>query len=360
MRICIIGSSEIHIQRWVRWFQQKGHITSWITTLEDKIDDVQIYHINKKRGFFNIILRIIQTIRIIKRLKPDVVNAHYISATETIAAALSNHHPFIVIAMGSDISVDPDKSMFHKIFIKYVIKKADIIHTGDDYGKRRLMELGCDEKKIFISPWGVDFIYLKQNKNPLEKMNKYVVLSPRTWYQKHNVDILIKAVPEVMKKIKEISFVFIGGGPLEEELKSLSRTLGVLNYITFVGRVPHNEIHNYLIHSDVLVDTILVEKAGGGIGLLNMEAMSCGIPLLLAEREYLKKSGKSLQDESWYCSLVYDGENPKDLADKLIQLLSDEELRRTIGLSEKKIAREIGDWNKNMSQLEQLMLDSIK
>jgi glycosyltransferase involved in cell wall biosynthesis len=88
-----------------------------------------------------------------------------------------------------------------------------------------------------------------------------------------------------------------------------------------------------------------------------MEAMSCGIPLLSAEREYLKKAGKSLQDEPWYCSLVYDAGNPKDLAEKIIQLLKNEELRKEIGRKEIKIAQEIGDWNKNMSQIECLILE---
>jgi L-malate glycosyltransferase len=335
-------------------------MTFLITAGSEKIHGVQIYHLKRKKGFFNIFIRVIKTILLIWRLKPDSVNAHYISGTETIAAALSNYSPLILFAWGDDIATDPEKSIFHKIIIKFVIKRADKIFTGDEYGKQRLMELGCDEKKIFILPWGTDFLHSKSSTNPLEKQSKYVILSPRTWHQEHNVDILIKAAPEVMKKIKDISFVFIGGGPLEEELRTLSKTRGVMQNIVLVGRVPHSEIYNYLINADVLVDTVIVGNAGGGIGLLNMEAMSCGIPLLCAERGYLKKAGKSLQDEPWYCSLVYDGENPKDLADKLIQLLNDEKLRKEIGQKEKKIAREIGDWNKNMSQIEQVMLNVQK
>jgi L-malate glycosyltransferase len=361
MRVCIIGSSDIHIQKWVQWFHQRGHTTYWITTLDDKIDGVHIFHIDKKRGLFNLILRIIQTIKTVKKLKPDIVNAHYISATETIAAALSNYHPFVILAMGSDIAIDSDKSIFHNIFIKFVLKRADIVHTGDEYGKRRLMELGCDEKKIIISPWGVNFFHSDSGIRPLEKMNKYIVLSPRTWYQKNNVDLLIKAAPNVIKKIKEVSFIFIGGGPLEKELKTLSENLGVMKNIVLVGRIPYNEIYNYLIDTDILVDTLRFEEAaGGGIGVTNMEAMLCGVPLLLAEREYLKKVGKSLQDEPWYCSLVYNGNNPQDLADKIIQLLVNEKLRKDIGLKEKMVAREIGDWNKNMSQIEHLMLELLK
>jgi glycosyltransferase involved in cell wall biosynthesis len=360
MKICFVGNAEsIHMQRWIKWFLQRGHITFLITPYWEKINDVQIYNLQRKKGFFNVFIRVIKTIQLIWRLKPDFVYGHYISGTETIAAAFSNYHPFFVTAWGSDLATDPEKSFFHKIIIKFVISRADIIQTGDEYGKQRLIELGCDEKKIFVLPWGTDFSDIKSKTNPLEKKNKYVILSPRTWHQKHNVDILIKAAPDVMKKIKDISFIFIGGGPLEEELRALSKTLGITQNIVLVGKVPHSEIYNYLINTDILVDTIPVGNAGGGIGMINMEAMSCGVPLLSAERDYLKKAGKSLQDEPWYCSLVYDGGNPKDLAEKIIQLLKDEELRKEIGQKEKEIAREIGDWNKNMSKLEHLMLDML-
>ena len=72
---------------------------------------------------------------------------------------------------------------------------------------------------------------------------------------------------------------------------------------------------------------------------------------LLSEREYLKNIGKSLRDESWYCSLVYEPGDPKDLGKKILELLKDESLRKKIAEQEKKIAHEIGDWNKNMEKI---------
>ena len=164
MKICFIGSTKsLHMQGFAKWFVDRGHEVHLITTGTEKILGTQIYHLKRKKGFLNAFIRVIKTIRLIWRLKPDIVNAHYISGTETIAAALSNYSPLILYAWGSDIAIDPEKSIFHKIIIKFVIRRADKIFTGDEYGKQRLMELGCDEKKIFIVPWGTDFMYLKLN-----------------------------------------------------------------------------------------------------------------------------------------------------------------------------------------------------
>jgi glycosyltransferase involved in cell wall biosynthesis len=361
MKICFVGNSDsIHLQRWSRWFVQRGHDVHLITTGSTKINGVTTYFLKKTKGPINYLFRIIKTIRIIRRIKPQIINAHFVSGTESFAAALSGFHPFMVSVWGSDIARDPDRSCVFKIIVRYVLKHADIVHTGDEFGKDRVRQLGCDESKIIIQPLGVD-LELFNSCIPLEKINKFVVLSANPWFPYRHIDILIKSIPEVIKQIKNITFIFIGGGPLEEELRNLSTKLGVSNHIVFVGRILHTEMCNYLINADILVDTYIVgDNAGGGIGVTNMEAMSCGIPLLLAERGYLKKIGKSLRDEPWYCSLVYDAGNPKDLAEKIIQLMNDQELRKKIGAKEKKIAREIGDWNKNMGQIERLMLDMIK
>ena len=358
MKICLVGNSNsIHLQRWSRWFVQRGYDVHLITTGTTKIEGVTIYHLKKTRGPINYFLRIIKTIRIIRRLKPQVINAHFVSSTETFAAALSHYYPFVVSAWGSDIIRDPGKSRVLKTEIKYVLKHADIVHTGDQFGKERLLQLGCADHKIAIVPWGVDVEQFDE-KQPAKKPNKFVVISGNQWEPYHHIDIFIKAIPRVVKEIKDITFLLLGGGSQEEELKTLTKTLEIEQYVYFVGRVPHEEIPTYLSLSDILVDTdIPGDNAGAGIGLLNMEAMVCGVPILLSERGYMKKIGKSLCDESWYCGIVYEPGNSNDLGEKILKLLKDDSLRKTISEKEKKIAREIGDWNKNMEKMEQIMLN---
>jgi glycosyltransferase involved in cell wall biosynthesis len=290
-------------------------------------------------------------------LKPQVVNAHYASGTETFAAALSRYHPFVISVWGSDIARDPEKSYVFKKTVTYVLKHADVVHTGDEFGKERLQQLGCRNDQIFINPLGVE-LKLFTSKIPGEKTSKYVILNANKWEPEHHVDVLIKAVSQVVKEITDITCVLLGGGPQERELKALAKTLGIEHHIVFIGRIPHEEMPENLAGADILVDTdIIGNNAGAGIGVTNMEAMVCGIPILLSEREYLRNVGKSLRDESWYCSLIYEPGDSNDLSKKLLILLKDESLRKKIGDKEMKIAREIGDWNKNMEKIEQIMLN---
>ncbi|MCU0850994.1 MAG: glycosyltransferase family 4 protein [Candidatus Thermoplasmatota archaeon] len=357
-KICFIGNSDsIHLQRWSRWFVNRGYDVHLITPGKTKIQGVSTNYLKKTKNPMNYFLRIIRTIRILRRLKPQVIIAHYASGTETFAAALSHQHPFIVIAWGSDIAIDPEKSKILKTEVKYVLRKADIVHTGDQFGKERLMQLGCNEQKIFVQPWGVDVEIFEKN-IATKKPCKFVILSANRWEPSHHVDVLIKAVPSVVKEKEDTQFILLGGGIQEEELKILSKTLGIEKHINFIGHIDHQEIPQYLFNTDILVDTDIVgNNAGAGIGVINLEAMICGVPILLSEREYLKNRGKSLRNESWYCSLIYQPGDSIDLSKKILELLNDESLRKKISEREKKIAYEIGDWNKNMEKLEKIILN---
>jgi len=357
-KICFIGNSDsIHLQRWSRWFVNRGYDVHLITPGKTKIEGVSIKYLKKTKSPLNYFLRIIRTIRILRKIKPQVIIAHYASGTETFAAALSHRHPFIVIAWGSDIAIDTEKSKILKTEVKYVLRMADIVHTGDQFGKERLMQLGCDEQKIFVQPWGVD-VEIFEKKIITKKPCKFVILSANRWEPSHHVDVLIKAIPSVVKEKEDTQFILLGGGLQEDELKILSQTLGVEKHIHFIGHIDHQEIPQYLFNTDILVDTDIVgNNAGAGIGVINLEAMICGVPILLSEREYLKNRGKSLRNESWYCSLIYQPGDSRDLSKKILELLNDESLRKKISEEEKKIAYEIGDWNKNMEKLEKIMLN---
>lgn len=370
MKICIIGNANsIHIHRWTNWFVERGHEVYLASVFRytgsnKKIKIIQsirnlppadVGKVNLTKIYAYLSLIVVMR-RFFKNNKIDVLHGHYIGG-HGAAAALTGFHPLFVSAWGSDILRNPEESIIFKILVKFVLKRADIVHTGDEFGKERLIELGCDEQKIFVQAWGVN-LDLYSKKLDSSKTNKNVVLSANPWFPDRNVDTLIKAIPYVIKEIKDVKFVLLGGGPLEQELKNLAKGLNVEKYIDFVGRVQYDEMPKYITNSDLLVDTADCGKnAGAGIGVTNMEAMACGVPILLSEREYLKRAGKSLADEYWYCSLVYELENPKDLGEKIVTLLKDEKIRKEIGKKEIKIAKEIGDWNKNMEKMEQIMLN---
>jgi len=265
-------------------------------------------------------------------------------------------------AWGSDISTDPQESRITDFLVRFALKKADMVHTGDEVGRRRLMELGCDPGKIFVQQWGTDTNQFspkarsKALRRSLGIDDGYSVLCARWWFSQYRVDVLVKAMPLVLKKIPSVKCIMLGGGPLEPELKELARELGVYENMVFVGKVPKNEMPKYLASVDVYVDTasdyrvgaagnILVARGGGGMGQITREAMACGTPQILSDNINVRLG-------TWFQGLAYKQLDHRDLAEKIVHLLRNEELRREIGEKSRKVALEICDLEKTMKQWE--------
>ena len=359
IRLAFLANGESsHTERWLKYFVGKGNDVHLITFTAKPIKGVKIHEI-KYFGRFSYPLRMWEIRKAVKKINPDVLHAHYIS-NYGVYGALTGFHPFVLTAYGSDIFEAPEKSIISRLAIKYAIKKADLVHTVS--ARARLIELGCDPRKIFVQQWGVDTnLFSPKARSQSLRIrvgvdSGYLVLCARIWEPINNVKVFIKAAPLVLERMKNVKFVMLGGGSLEFSLKELARRLGVYEDIVFVGKVPEEEMPEYLASADVYVDIICdlrVDQSGrtmvvhgtSGVGQTTRQAMACGTPQVLSDRP----GTKSLD---WFCGVLYKRLDHVDLAEKIVQLLNDDEGRVAIGQKSRKKALEIFNQEKIISQWE--------
>jgi len=330
MKICFVGGAQsIHINRWVKWFAKHGHDVHLISVDTTKIDGVKVHKIGDERkrgGLLNYIRKLVQTRKLVREIQPDILHAHYVFGYGTFAA-FANFHPFILSAWGSYIAIDPDKSKINFKLTKYTIKKADLIHTWDEFGKKRLKSLGANEKKIFLLYHGLDTnnfspkAFSKDLRKKFDQNNTKIIISARPLTNKYNVELIIEAASYVIKESKNIKFVIIGDGALRKKLEKRCQNLGIFSYFNFVGKIPYKEMPRYLATADLFVDTSsdfrkngYINKGGSGIGLTNLEAMSCGATTILPDRISII--------ESEYNGIIYKQLDIGDLAKKIIMGLN--------------------------------------
>lgn len=355
MKICFVAPGRsVHTLKWCRHFVGRGYDVHLIS---DSPVGVQGVVLHRLKSYFpgrklSFPIWALQMRKIVGRADPDIVHGHYISSYGVLAA-FSGFHPLILSAWGSDIAVDPERSKVVKVLVKYAMKKSDLVQVGDISGEKRLVELGCDEDRIFIQPSGVDTgafspaARSKELRAKLEISDKYSVLNARWLKPSYNVDVFIEAVPLVLEKIDSVKFIVGGGGPQEGELKELTKKLGIERHVIFIGGIPHEEMPKYLASADLYVDTVSVSKGGGGIGTTTMEAMACETPQVLGDSISVRSGG-------WFQGLMYKQLNSRDLSRKIIRLLEDEEFRKDIGKRSRKKALEIGDWERNIAEWEKI------
>jgi glycosyltransferase involved in cell wall biosynthesis len=98
--------------------------------------------------------------------------------------------------------------------------------------------------------------------------------------------------------------------------------------------VPHEEIKNYLAFADIETHDL----DGRGLGITSVEAMDAGVPIVAWA---IDDNFPQFSFRSYGPSGFIDDGNPKTIADKIDQIISDENYRSTILDSQRRLVDEI-------------------
>lgn len=83
---------------------------------------------------------------------------------------------------------------------------------------------------------------------------------------------LVKAIPLILSKKKNIKFLIVGDGPLITDMKKELEEAGCIDKVDFVGWIPHEQIPDYLNTMKFHILPSYTEAFGGAA----IEAMGCG------------------------------------------------------------------------------------
>jgi phosphatidylinositol alpha-1,6-mannosyltransferase len=142
-------------------------------------------------------------------------------------------------------------------------------------------------------------------------------------------DTLIRAMPAILAAEPDAVLLVVGGGPYEKDLRRLAADTGVAASVRFTGSVPWSELPAHYGAGDVFAMPCRTRRGGldvEGLGIVYLEASATGLPVVAGD------SGGApdavLDGETGW---VVRGDAPAETAERVIALLSDEELRRSMG-----------------------------
>jgi glycosyltransferase involved in cell wall biosynthesis len=357
MKICFVGdASSIHINRWTQWFSKRGHEVHLISDKPEDIEGVKVHRLNERAGALAFFLKIFQTRKIIKRIRPDLVHGHYLTSYGAWAAS-SDCHPSIVTAWGSDVLIDT-KIKTKRRAVKYALRNADIITCAGEYMKQAIISLGAEEGKIIFNYFGIDTqafdpaLRSEGLRNELGVSDSPLIISTRRLEPIYDVGTLIRAVPSVIQTNPNARFVIVGDGSERGKLMSLADSLKISVNVTFVGWIQKEKLPGYLASANIYVNTSLSDS---GLAVSTREAMACGLPVITTDLE--ANRGWGLEDgKSGYLVPIKD---PKALAARINLLLRDKEIRMKFGEINRDIAAARYDFNEDMGNMENLYKEHI-
>lgn len=354
MKICHLGEDNIHTGRYLEYFARTNHEVYLLTFdevgkterlgLVKNIKNLKIYKIPFHKSFFpfSLILTILITRRLVKKISPDILHAHNIP-NYGFLGAISRFHPLVVTSWGSDVS-DAVKRPFlylaiKHIIVKYVLKRADLVHCMDKSIYNRAKHLVDDTGNMKVIPSGI-FSSLFKPKTKREKSNKIRILYLRRSQWAYKPEVLINAIPKIIKKYKNVEFLIRNEGENIKKTHEMVNKYGLENYVRFIDRVPNKKLPEVLNSADIYVDTTVFDV---GIGKTALEAMCCGLPAVLADNVGTKVF---IEDGAPIVSYKHDDSN--SLANVIVKLIEGKKLREEVGEKGRDYVLEKQDFNKNM------------
>jgi len=354
MRICYVADgTSIHTQKWVNYFAKKGHETHLICwkVMPGYRDNVNIHLLTRLAPtiwivskYLSFLFWILQVRRLINRIKPNIVDGHFITVYGFLAAC-SGFHPLVVSAWGSDILIRPRRNFLFRVITEYTLRKADVVTCDSEVAREGLIELGVEPAKIRVILKGVDTQQFSRQHINEELRTRLgisdvpTIVSTRSLEPIYNMEMLIKAIPLVLKHIPEAKFVIAGDGEQRKYLENLAISLGISDGIRFVGRVPHSDLSKYLASSDIYVSTSLSDTSHISL----QEAMACQLAPVVtdipANRAWIE-DGKN--------GFIVPVNDTKALADKIVHLVRNERLREEFGRTNRHIIQEKAEYEKEM------------
>jgi len=214
--------------------------------------------------------------------------------------------------------------------------------------KKKLVANGVDSGKIEVVYGGVEVKKLAKLKAETYKQPTVVAVSRLVNYKK--IEVLIQAFDLVVKKIPMAKLIIVGEGPEAVNLKTMVDGLGLSNTVEFWGALSHEQTVKTIKRAWLLSLPSVVE----GFGLVTVEAMAVGTPYVNSDIDTnveVTNHGKG--------GLLFDKNNSKDLAAKIIRLLTNKRLYRTKILEGKKLAKRY-DWGEIAKQTEAIYKKALE
>ena len=198
-----------------------------------------------------------KTLAAARRFRPDVVYAHFLVPTGLLGA-LGSRAPLVVTAHGRDvrnIGAFPGVGLATRL----VVRRASAVVAVSDYLRQELeTKIPEARGKVEVVDCGVDLERFRVDSAP-DPPTRFLCVGSLS--ERKNVVRLANA----FEQLGPGSLTFVGDGPLRSELEGRER-------VTLVGKVPHEEIPDWIARSHVLCQPSLVEP----FGLALLEAMAAG------------------------------------------------------------------------------------
>ncbi|MGC9436287.1 MAG: glycosyltransferase family 4 protein [Methanomicrobiales archaeon] len=348
MKICIIGDGRSnHTLRWASYFAAR-HEVHLITydPVDGETDGVMVHLIPACTDnlYLSFLPRQRKIHALVRRIQPDIIHAHFV-AKFGFHLPLLRFRPSVVSAWGDDILILPKKSRLISLFTRAVLRYVDLVYAVSRNIQAHIVDdFGIDAEKTRYMPFGIDTDAFSPPSKERGDTGEITIFSNRGFFPVYDTATLIEGFECAYRQDPRLRLILKGGGPERKQMRELVREGGLEDIVTFRERTPYSEVVHDYREADIFVSTAISD--GTPVSLL--EAMSSGLPCIATD-----VGGVPEWIEDGKTGVLIPPGDPGTLAEKILLLAEDAEVRRQIGAgAREKVVRE-ADWEHLMVQAEQ-------
>jgi glycosyltransferase involved in cell wall biosynthesis len=221
---------------------------------------------------------------------------------------------------------------FYKNRDQRLVHSVDSVLSNSHFGAQQIQKIY--NVKANVITHGLDSFKPSDRRQELRKQYGFldddiVVITVNYLHPRKRIDWFLDSITIARRSNEHIKGIIVGDGPEKQRLKERAD-----EHVRFTGFVPDELLHHYYQCADIYLNTARLET----FGLSVIEAAGNGLPIVSVneggpcETVIHKQTGLLVKDD------------PNELADGILELASDDAVRKKFGEAGKKFVYEKYSW----------------
>ncbi|RIJ76348.1 glycosyltransferase family 1 protein [Nakamurella silvestris] len=236
----------------------------------------------------------------------------------------------------------------------------DVITFVSRYARRRIAAALGPRAALEYLPAGVDLDTFRPDpvgrariRAALGLTDEPVLVCISRLVSRKGQDSLIKALPELRRRIPGVRLLIVGDGPYSDTLHGLVTDLGLAEAVIFTGSVPWADLPSYYAAGDVFAMPCRTRGGGldvEGLGIVFLEASAVGLPVIAGD-----SGGAPEAVKAGVTGVVVDGRDIQALATAAGDLLLDPVTSGRMGRAGREWVGQDWNWQRSADRLAVLL-----
>jgi phosphatidylinositol alpha-1,6-mannosyltransferase len=329
-------AKELHRLGWdVKVFSEQAWATEEEIATYNRVSPFKIYRLFPTPSILSLIAKFFRLFFVTLYHRPKIVfGSGKHAAWFAVLIGKFTFRKSVVAGHGTEFIVTA--SPRSRSFNNWIYSSADAIIHVSAFTRKISESAGVKNKNPVVIHNGADNeLFYRLNAAQIENFKRQKgVLDKRVIVTVGNVQLrkgqewVIRAMPAIIKQVPNAHYYCVGQATTKPRLEAICGELGVEEHVHFTDKVPLVELLNWLNAADVFAMTSIVTDYGDveGFGIAVVEAALCGAPAVVTG-----SSGPGEAIVQGETGLEVEEKNTSDIAEKIIRLLQNEELRKKMG-----------------------------